>query len=180
MHDIIQTAKEFGVDVEWAISRRVEYLERVITEKKWTPSKSKEYLEQKIAELKNDQQSALQLFSGNNDLSRFLLLDTLKLLNKEIMRCEMELDIKNTKGNRITQTDIEKAKAYPIENLLANVRNGKTNCISGNHEDRHPSMDIRNGFVYCYSCGWHGDVIAVYMKLQNTDFTSAVKGLNSF
>lgn len=160
MYSVIQIAKDFGVDVQWAISRR------------------KVYLNQRITELKNDQQSALQLFSGNNELSRFLLLDTLRLLNKEIKKHETELNFKNTgKGSRITQTDIERAKAYPIENLLTNVRNGKTNCISGTHEDRHPSMDIRNNFAYCYSCGWTGDVIAVYMKLNNTDFITSVKSL---
>lgn len=160
MYSIIQTAKEFGVDVEWAISRR------------------KAYLNWRIAELKNDQQSALQLFSGNNELSRFLLLNTLRLLNEEIKRHEMELNFKNTKGNRITQIDIERARAYPIENLLQNIKGGKTHCISGTHEDRNPSMDIRNGFVYCYSCGWHGDAIAVYMKTNGVDFITAVKTLN--
>lgn len=162
MYSVIQTAKDFGVDVEWAVSRR------------------KGYLNQRIAELKNDQQSALQLFSGNNELSRFILLDTLRLLSQEIKKYEIELNFKNTqKGNRITQTDIERARAYPIENLLHDIRNDKTHCISGTHEDKHPSMDIRNNFAYCYSCGWHGDVIAVYMKINDTDFTSAVKALNS-
>lgn len=162
LFDIIQTAKDFGVDIQWAISRR------------------KEYLHQKITELKNDQHSALQLFSGNDELSRFLLLDTIKLLNKEIKKYEMGLNFKNTgkgKGNRITQTDIERARAYPIENLLQNVRGGKTHCISGTHEDKHPSMDIRNNFAHCYSCGWHGDVVSVYAKLHGTDFVASVRDL---
>lgn len=160
MFDIIQTAKDFGVDVEWAISRR------------------KEYLNQRIAELKNDQQTALQLFSGNNELSRFLLLDTIKLLSREIKKHEAELNFQNTrKGERITRADIERARAYPIENLLHNVRNGKTNCISGNHEDKHPSMDIRNNFVYCYSCGFQGDAILVYMKISSVNFITAVRTL---
>lgn len=160
MFDIIQTAKDFGVDVEWAISRR------------------KEYLNQRIAELESDQQAVLQAFSGNNELNRFLLLDSIRFLNKEIRKCEMELNYKNAGKSRMTQADIEKAKNYPIENLLQSVRNGKTNCI--NHEDKRPSMDIRNNFVYCYSCGFHGDAITVYRKLHNVDFVTAVKNLNSF
>lgn len=161
MFDIIQTAKDFGIDPQWAVSRR------------------KGYLNQRIAELKNDQQSALQLFSGNNELSRFILLDTLRLLSQEIKKYEIELNFKNTqKGNRITQTDIERARAYPIENLLQNIKGGKTHCISGTHEDKHPSMDIRNNFAHCYSCGWHGDVIAVYMMINGVDFIIAVKILN--
>ncbi len=160
MYSMIQTAKDFGIDIQWAVSRR------------------KEYLNQKIVELLNEQQTALQLFSGNNELSRFLLMDTLKLINKEIKKHETELSFKNTrKGDRIIQSDIEKAKAYPIENLLHDIHNGKTHCISGAHEDKHPSMDIRNGFVYCYSCGFHGDVITIYMKINNCDFVTAVKVL---
>lgn len=162
MYSIIQTAKDFGIDPQWAISRR------------------KEYLDKKIAELKNGQQSALQLFSGNNELSRFLLLDALKLLNEEIKRHEIELNFKNTKkGNRITRTDIEKARAYPIESLLQNIKGGKTHCIGGTHKDKHPSMDVRNNFAHCYSCGWHGDAIAVYMKINGVDFITAVKTLNA-
>ena len=162
MYSIIETAKDFGVDVDWAVARR------------------KEYLNQRIAELKNDQQSALQAFSGNNELNRFLLLDSMRFLDKEIKKCESELNFKNSRnGSRITQNDIERAKQYPLENLLQNIRNNKTNCISGLHTDEHPSMAVRHSFVYCYSCGWHGDSISVYMKLNSVDFITAVKALNS-
>ncbi|KXK29368.1 MAG: DNA primase [Candidatus Brocadia sinica] len=161
MYSVIQTAKDFGVDVEWAVSRR------------------KEYLNQRVTELKNGQQSVLQLFSGNNELSRFLLLDSMKYLNNELKKCEMELNFKNTqKGNRITQTDIERAKAYPIESLLQNIKGGKTHCIGGTHKDKHPSMDVRNNFAHCYSCGWHGDAIGVFMQVNGVNFITAVKTLN--
>lgn len=153
MYSVIQTAKDFGVDVEWAVSRR------------------KEYLNQRVTELKNGQQSVLQLFSGNNELSRFLLLDSMKYLNNELKKCEMELNFKNTqKGNRITQTDIERAKAYPIESLLQNIKGGKTHCIGGTHKDKHPSMDVRNNFAHCYSCGWHGDAIGVFYAGKRREF----------
>lgn len=160
MYSIIETAKDFCVDVEWAIARR------------------KEYFNQKIVELKAEQSQVLQAFSGNNELNRFLLLDSMRFLDKEIKKCESELNFKNSRnGNRITQNDIEKAKQFPLENLLQNIRNSKTNCIRGSHTDEHPSMDIRNNFAYCYSCGFHGDSIAVYMNLNNTDFITAVKAL---
>lgn len=162
MYSIIQTAKDFGVDVEWAISRR------------------KEYLNQRIVELKDEQRSVLQAFSGNNELNRFLLLDSMRFIDKEIKRYESELKFKNSRnGNRITQNDIERAKQYPIENLLQNIRNNKINCISGSHADKHPSMDVKNNFAYCYSCGFHGDAIGVYMKINSVDFITAVKALNS-
>lgn len=161
MSDTIQKAKEFGVDVEWAISRR------------------KEYLDQRIVELKNDQQSTLQAFSGNNELNRFLLLDSMKFFDREIKKCNSELSFKNSRNvNRITEGDIERARQFPLESLLPNVRNGKTNCVSGSHTDGHPSMDVRNGFAYCYSCGFHGDAITICMKVDGVDFVTAVKKLN--
>ena len=37
-------------------------------------------------------------------------------------------------------------------------RNGMTRCPF-HGEDKHPSMNIRNGFYFCHTCGSHGDVI---------------------
>ncbi|MCR4321303.1 MAG: CHC2 zinc finger domain-containing protein [Candidatus Brocadiaceae bacterium] len=160
MYSVIQTAKDFGVDVQWAVARR------------------KEYLNQKIGELKNEQSQVLQAFSGNNELNRFLLLDSMRILDKEIKKYESDLNFKNSRNdNRITQNDIERAKQFSLENLLQNIRNGKAHCVSGNHMDKHPSMSIKNNFAYCYSCGWHGDVIDVYMKINSVGFVTAVKTL---
>ena len=160
MFDIIQTAKDFGIDAPWAISRRREYLNR------------------NIVELKTEQSQALQAFSGNNELNRFLLLDSMRFFDKEIKKCESELNFKNSRNDsRITKNDIERAKQYPLENLLQNIRNGKTHCISESHADKHPSMDVRNGFAHCYSCKWGGDVIVVFMKIHNVGFVEAVSRL---
>lgn len=158
---ITQAAKDFGVDVTWAVARR------------------KEYLNQRIAELKTEQNQALQAFSGNNELNRFLLLDSMRFFNKKIQRLENELRYTGKESSgRITQADIERARQHPIENLLPNVRNGKTRCISGTHKDSHPSLDVRRNFAYCYSCGFHGDAIFVCMKVDGVDFVTAVKKLN--
>lgn len=162
MFSTIQTANDFGLCVGWAISRR------------------KEFLNQRIAFLKTELDKALQTFAGRDELNRFFLLDSVKLFEKELKKLESELNFKDTKkGDRITQSDIELARKYPIETLLANVSNGKTHCISGTHADKNPSMDIRNNFAYCYSCGFRGDTITVYMKLNNTDFITSVTALNS-
>ncbi len=78
---------------------------------------------------------------------------------------------------RITDEQIERARAYPIENLVEVNRAGMARCISGEHEDRHASMQATNGFVFCHSCGFKGDAIALYMKLNGTSFTEAVRAL---
>lgn len=163
MFDIIQTANDFGVCVGWAISRR------------------KEFLNQRIAFLKTELDKALQTFAGRDELNRFFLLDSVKSFEKEIKKLKLELHFKNTKkGDRITQSDIESARKYPIKSLLMqNIKGGKTHCISGTHKDEHPSMDIRHNFAHCYSCGFQGDSITVYRKLHNVDFITSVTALNS-
>lgn len=55
LFDIIQTAKDFGVDETWAIARRFEYLKKA------------------IAELEADAAEAIRLFSGHGELGRYLL-----------------------------------------------------------------------------------------------------------
>lgn len=161
MFDTVQAAKGMGVDVEWACERR------------------RAYLNGQINELRGRSNEVVQLFAGHNELERYLLLDSLRWLNGQVKRFELELNSSNKKPNdvRITQADIERARQYPLENLLTDIRHNKTNCISGSHEDKHPSMDIRNNFAYCYSCGWRGDAIAVFMKLHAVDFITAVKSL---
>lgn len=43
-------------------------------------------------------------------------------------------------------------------------RNGNTHCPF-HGEDKHPSLNIRNNFYYCHTCGAHGDVIGFVSQL---------------
>lgn len=43
-------------------------------------------------------------------------------------------------------------------------RNGNTHCPF-HGEDKHPSMNVRNNFYYCHTCGAHGDVIGFVSQL---------------
>jgi hypothetical protein len=76
----------------------------------------------------------------------------------------------------ITDDDIERARNFPIENLLEVGRNGMALCIG--HDDKRPSMNCKNNFAYCHSCGFHADSIGIYMKLNNAGFIEAVKALS--
>lgn len=78
--------------------------------------------------------------------------------------------------NGCTQEEIDRANSHPIENLIE-VRRGVAKCISGSHSDKHPSMDVRNNFAYCYACGYSGDVISVAQKLYGLSFQDAVRRL---
>lgn len=76
---------------------------------------------------------------------------------------------------RLTDQEIEAARAYPLANLLEVKRNKM--CVCPFHNDRSPSMYVKNNWAYCFSCGWSGDSIAVFMSLNNADFVTAVKHL---
>lgn len=81
------------------------------------------------------------------------------------------------KEGMITDTDIQRAKEYPIEELL-DTKGKKGNVSCPFHEDKNPSLQIKKNNTWtCYSCGEFGDSIDIYMKLHNTDFLTAVKQL---
>jgi len=46
------------------------------------------------------------------------------------------------------------------------------------HSERTPSFSIKNGFGYCYGCGWHGDVIDLVKGLFGLDFRGAIARIN--
>lgn len=76
--------------------------------------------------------------------------------------------------DRITADMIDRAREYPIDNLL-DVRRGYALCLF--HQDRHPSMYVKNNFAHCFSCGKTADTIDVYRKLHGTSFPEAVRAL---
>lgn len=103
----------------------------------------------------------------------------IQCLDKEIKRneeklkfCERPSDDKRTISGEV----IQKAREYPITELLEANGNKNIHCI--NHEpDKHPSMSIKNNFAYCFVCGWHGDSIDVAMKIWQVSFVEAVRRL---
>lgn len=90
------------------------------------------------------------------------------------MRCllaEAEGKLKNS----ITPDMIIRAREYPITELLGGEQRGNYLCI--NHQEKHPSMGVKNNRVRCFTCSFSGDSIDVKMLLDNCDFTEAVRRL---
>lgn len=83
---------------------------------------------------------------------------------------------KDFEQNKITPVDIDKAKEYPLEELIDIDDNDFALCI--NHTDRRPSMYCKDNFVHCFACQYTEDVIGVYRKLHNCSFVDAVKFLS--
>lgn len=117
--------------------------------------------------------SELELLRGQAYFAEIAvsLLDTGKLPERKV-------EDRPARNGQITDLMIEQARAYPIEKLVEVKRGMRINCISPDHQDKHPSMDIRNGYAYCYACGFHADSIKVYMTLRGCTFPEAVRALN--
>jgi len=79
-------------------------------------------------------------------------------------------------GN-IDSSLIERARNYPLENLLEINRAGYAKCVSPDHDDKNPSMYCKNNYAYCFSCGFVGDTIKVLMSKEHITFPEAVRKL---
>ena len=121
------------------------------------------------------------MLAGKDSLNRELIFTWMKKHNETITKLEKEKSclkpVCNNSNEKITDDMILRAREHPIKNLLSKtVKNSITNCIS--HNDKTPSMSIKNNWAYCYACGFKGDSISVYMHLNDVDFKTAVKNLN--
>ena len=107
---------------------------------------------------------------------------------KELMRTvgnveEKERLVKNIEEIKmlsITETDILRAKDYPIERLVE--INGFNKFICPFHNDKNPSMHYykETNSCYCFSCNTHADAIDIYRKIKNCSFKKAVLDLTKF
>lgn len=74
--------------------------------------------------------------------------------------------------------EIEKAKMYPIEQLLAFGKDHKAKCIF--HNENSGSMHLyKTNRVYCFGCSHGADAIDVYMILHNSTFKEAITYLSN-
>ena len=154
-------AEMMGVDIEWAHERR------------------KVFLENRISCVKNQRQELISFLAGSSPLDRGVIKKYINHSKKIVEICEKRIrlltPVKNKNG--ITDEMIQRAKQFSISVLLTTpIRGNVTNCVA--HEDKNPSMNIKNNWAYCYSCGFRGDSISVYMRLNGVDFKTAVKNLN--
>lgn len=93
---------------------------------------------------------------------------------KNVERLEMQVAAFLGKA-KITDDDIQRAREYPLRTLLNVKRGHLATCPF--HTDKTPSMDTRNNFYYCYSCGRRGDAIDLVMQRDHASFVEAVQRL---
>lgn len=95
----------------------------------------------------------------------------------------LKIDAARKGGKRkggITEEDVIRAKAYPIDDLIeVTRRDGFVNCIF--HGEKTPSMKVyrKENRWWCYgACADGGDTIDYVMRSEGLDFVEAVKRLS--
>jgi len=74
----------------------------------------------------------------------------------------------------ITDEMIECSREYPIADIIGHHKKGNVLCIV--HEEKHPSMSLKGNRARCFSCGYFGDSIDVYMKIHGVGFYRGCEG----
>jgi DNA primase len=75
-----------------------------------------------------------------------------------------------------------KAKQYQIEEIYKGATRKTGKILMGIcpiHKESTPSFAIypKTNTCYCFACGFGGDSVSLYMKLNNCDFKQAIEEL---
>jgi len=167
-------------DIKSAIRKNKEWedlkenIEYNITRKFLIPrGKSKKYYK----DLKDDVQDKINSLKKEwqETYNPFLEIEKEKWMDvKKKLKAIIEIN------NKEFSSDIQKAKAYPIENLLEFNHSGFCKCPF--HKEKTPSCKLnkQGNFVYCFAGCGKKDSIDVYMVLNNVSLSIAIKKLSSW
>ena len=135
-----------------------------------------EYLQNRVDFLEMKEEGLKSCFA-REELVDFINSELESIL-KEKRLLKFELDKLNNPCNNgdIDESMIERAREYPIENLIEVNERGFAICPF--HNDKNPSAYCKNNFLHCFSCGKSADIIKLYQHLYNCNFIEAVKCLN--
>ena len=141
----------------------------------------------RIRYLKQQRTEALEALRDNKeayiDARRVEDIEMLPILQREAERLAKELRRYDraiyalTTGAKddITQDMIERAREFPLASLVETNQRGFARCV--NHDEKTPSMYTKKNYAHCFGCGFTGDPIDVYMKINGVGFREAVRAL---
>lgn len=112
-------------------------------------------------------------------IDRLFVFEAEHILEKEAEQKRLSWQIRNLERdnateNQITNDMIYRAKEYSWDRLIETKR-GMAKCPF--HDDKSPSMLVRNGFAYCFSCLKAWDTIGFVRELEGLSFPDAVRRL---
>lgn len=156
--------------------REVEWPKVLESIKEWKQEEDmvvarKEYLLQAIKDTREDFFKVCKELAARSDNLTYWSEKEAETLEKRLFSLEMNVKILEGREVGITPERIATARITPIERFLK-VSRGMASCPF--HKDRHPSMDVRKNFYYCYSCQATGDVIDLVQKMQGISFKQAI------
>ncbi|NKQ39519.1 MAG: hypothetical protein HF967_08675 [Methanosarcinales archaeon] len=98
-------------------------------------------------------------------------------MREKIQKLKKKLEFTTTKKLTEATFDISSIKRVPIGSIIEVDCSGKALCPF--HNDSTPSLYIykEDNRFHCFSCGANGDVIDLYMELNNCNFYNACKAL---
>src|SRR3990167_5822842 len=100
-----------------------------------------------------------------------------KYILKKIKSLQIQKSIKqNGKQIGFTPLEIEKARERKVSEFYGD---GKSRGVCTFHKAKTPAVEFAmyDNYAYCFSCGWHGDVIKFIMEKENLTFPEAIKFL---
>lgn len=157
------------------------------------PALIKEYSEQRRELVRAIAKEYRYIMTNSNEIFRYFWTLWLKLtqvkdlleLDKKIiyLRSFLQPTINNPQqSNRITDNQIEDARAIPIESLLnQEFRRSGSNLVGRCpfHDENTPSFYIyvQENRGWCFGCNKGGDAIDIVMRLHDLNFRDAVQYL---
>lgn len=145
-----------GVDNDWAKGRRKEYLTQAITS-----------LGGSINDLAREKADDPVIQA----LNHLRIAELAKLKSRHFHELSA---LYQNRPERLDESHIAKARAVPLEQLVE-TKHGMMLCPL--HDDTHPSMLVKNGFGYCFSCCGYLDSIGYMMRVRGLNFREAVENL---
>lgn len=79
------------------------------------------------------------------------------------------------KKDIITNEMIERAREFPIINLVEINQIGRVKCPF--HQGEHHNSSIKNNFFYCFVCQKNSDSIGLYRQIHRASFKEAILSL---
>lgn len=130
-----------------------------------------------IAEIPDEEKREIRrryLFEAIHDKKALYLATGEERLGRELQNLLREAQIYMGVTEEITSAMIEQARNYPLTELIPHKNN---TALCPFHNDKRPSLNIKNNFYYCHSCGAHGDSIDLIKHIKNISFKEAVNYL---
>ena len=105
---------------------------------------------------------------------------------KRIIQIQQRMLNPGKKQGGVTDIELERAREFPLEDLLTTrifkaTGKWRGNChcpLEGHQGEKTPSFYIdKNNHYKCFGCGGHGDSISFVMQRDGVNFVQAVKSL---